>query len=36
MSDICEFKVCIVTSILFDDDKITSDRFNIPVINEYG
>ncbi|WP_309640597.1 phenylacetate--CoA ligase family protein [Flavobacterium sp.] len=39
LSDICPtLKVCIVTSeMLFDDDKkLLKDRFNIPIINEYG
>ncbi len=39
LSDICPtLKVCIVTSeMLFEDDKkLLKDRFNIPIINEYG
>ncbi len=39
LSDICpSLKVCIVTSeMLFEDDKkLLKDRFNIPIINEYG
>ncbi|WP_298222521.1 phenylacetate--CoA ligase family protein [Flavobacterium sp.] len=39
LCDICPtLKVCIVTSeMLFDDDKkLLQERFNIPIINEYG
>jgi phenylacetate-CoA ligase len=39
LSDICpSLKVCIVTSeMLFEDDKkLLQERFNIPIINEYG
>ncbi|NHM07790.1 phenylacetate--CoA ligase family protein [Flavobacterium sp. CYK-4] len=39
LSDICpSLKVCIVTSeMLFDEDKqLLRERFNIPIINEYG
>ncbi len=39
LSDICpSLKVCVVTSeMLFEDDKkLLQERFNIPIINEYG
>lgn len=39
LSDICpSLKVCIVTSeMLFEDDKkLLQERFNMPIINEYG